>query len=89
MYGGATKIGSYFPRIRKYRPGGRPAAEERQGLVMEDLIARRASSRNRSSKSNSFRSIRKKRGPTWIQGRQKAVGKETGERKVRRFGKGI
>ena len=75
--GGETRIESYFPRIRKYRPGGRPAAEERRGLVMEDLIARRASSRNRSSKSNSFRNTRKKQGPTWTRGRQKVVGKET------------
>lgn len=75
--GGRTKRGSYFPRIRKYRPCGRPAAEGRQGLVLEDWIARRASSRNRSSTSNSFRNTRKKREPAWIRGRQKVVGKET------------
>lgn len=75
--GGRTKRGSYFPRIRKYRPCGRPAVEGRQGSVLEDLIARRASSRNRSSRSNSFRSTRKKQEPTWTRGRQKAVGKGT------------
>lgn len=75
--GGEIKRGSYFPRIRKNRPYGRPAAEGRRDLVLEGLIARRASSRNRSSKSNSSRNTRKKQEPTWIRGRQKVVGKET------------
>jgi len=75
---GKTKRESYFRRIQKYHPCGQPAAEEGQGSVLEDLIARRASSRNRSSMSSSFRNTRKKRGPTWTRGHQKVVDKETG-----------
>lgn len=76
-----TRRESYFRRnqkYRRYRPYGPPAAEGDRSWEWEDLIARRASSRNRSSMSSSFQSIRKKQEPAWIRGRRRAAGKETG-----------
>lgn len=60
-----TKRGSYFLRIRKYRPCGPLVAEGRQGLGLEGSIAIRVLNRNRSSTSSSYRSTRKKKVPTW------------------------
>ena len=77
-----TKRGSYFPRIRKYRPWRQPVAEGGQGSESEDLIAIRVSNRGRSSMSNSFRSTRKKPGPTWTRGRLKVA--DTGTKSGRK-----
>jgi hypothetical protein len=70
----STKRGSYFRRIRKYRPCGLSPAEGSQGLGLGGSIAIRALNRSRSSMPSSCRSNRKKQERTWTRVYLKVVG---------------